>query len=166
LGIGLGAAFFYAGLQKAWAPYEFAEAILAYQLLPEALVGLTAASLPLLEAAVGGLLVLGYLAETAGRLAGFLGLTSGSGLPGATFRRSSLLLIMAQLVLFMAVLLITLARGLDIDCGCGLLAERQVGLAAILEDALLLMVAGWLYWREFSITPVKVKSLTHVQPEI
>lgn len=166
LGIALGVAFFYAGLQKAWAPHEFAEAILAYQLFPEVLVGLAAASLPLLELAVGGLLVLGYLTETAARLVQFLGLTSGSGLPGKTFRRSSLLLIMVQLVLFMAVLLITLARGLDIDCGCGLFAERQVGLAAILEDALLLMAAGWLYWREFHLEAAEVESLTPVQPQI
>jgi hypothetical protein len=115
---------------------------------------------------LGGLLVLGYLAETAGRLAGFLGLTSGKSLTGVTFRRSSLLLIMVQLVLFMAALLITLARGLDIDCGCGLLAERQVGWAAILEDALLLMAAGWLYWRELNLETADVKALTPVQPQI
>ena len=57
LGVGLGAAFFYAGVQKYLAPDEFAEAILAYQLLPEALVGLAAAGLPWLELAVGLLLV-------------------------------------------------------------------------------------------------------------
>lgn len=44
--------------------------------------------------------------------------------------------------------LITMARGLKIDCGCGLFFQRQVGLESILEDALLLGVAGWLYWRE------------------
>ena len=53
LGIGLGLAFFYAGVQKYLSPYEFAEAILAYQLLPQALVGLTAAIFPPLEMAVG-----------------------------------------------------------------------------------------------------------------
>jgi putative oxidoreductase len=148
LGLGLGAIFLYVGLHKSLAPYEFAEAVLAYQLLPQVLVGLTVAVLPLLEMAAGGLLVLGYLAESGGRLIAALGLTSQRGLPGGTFRRSALLLIVFQLVLFMAVLLITLARGLDIDCGCGLWAERQVGLMAILEDALLLGVAGWLYWRE------------------
>lgn len=82
-----------------------------------------------------------------------------------TFRRSSLLLILVQLVMFMVILLITLARGLDIDCGCGLLAERQVGWAAILEDALLLMVAGWLYGREFNLEAADVDSLAPVQPQ-
>ena len=46
VGIVLGGLFVYAGVQKHLAPYEFAEAILAYQLLPSALVGLVAATLP------------------------------------------------------------------------------------------------------------------------
>lgn len=48
-GVALGLFFFYAGLQKNLAPYEFAEAVLAYQLLPEAMVGAVAAVLPWLE---------------------------------------------------------------------------------------------------------------------
>jgi hypothetical protein len=63
-------------------------------------------------------------------------------------RRSALLLIMLQLLLFMAVLLITMARGLKIDCGCGLFSERLVGWAAVLEDLLIFGAAAWVYWRE------------------
>ena len=63
-------------------------------------------------------------------------------------RRSGLLLILGQSLLFIAVLLITLARGLKIDCGCGLFFQRQVGLASILEDGVLLLLTGVLYWRE------------------
>lgn len=63
------------------------------------------------------------------------------------------------------VLLITMARELKIDCGCGLFTDRQVGPGAFLEDALLLGVAGWSYWRECKagdreeglLTPVKSK---------
>jgi len=40
---------------------------------------------------------------------------------------------------------------LKIDCGCGLFFQRQVGWEPILEDALLLAVAGWLYWQEGKI---------------
>lgn len=166
LGVGLGVAFFYAGIQKYLAPDEFAEAILAYQLLPEALVGLAAAGLPWLELAVGLLLVLGCLTETADRLALGLDLNFKTGLPGGMSRRSSLLLIMLQLGLFILVLGITMARGLKIDCGCGLLADRQVGLAAILEDVLLLGVAGWLYWRECRSGGREEGSLVHVQPKV
>jgi putative oxidoreductase len=148
LGIGLGVAFLYAGAQKYLAPYEFAEAILAYQFLPEALVGLTAAFLPWLEMAVGGILVLRYLAETGRRLAAGLRLSSGCGQARGMLKRSALLLLMIQLFLFMVVLLITMARGLKIDCGCGLFFERPVGWAAVLEDLLLLGAAAWVYWRE------------------
>jgi hypothetical protein len=52
-------------------------------------------------------------------------------------RRSALLLILGQSLLFVAVLLITMARGLKIDCGCGLFMDRQVGPGALLEDAVL-----------------------------
>jgi hypothetical protein len=51
--------------------------------------------------------------------------------------------------LFVAVLVITMARGLKIDCGCGLFFQRQVGPAALLEDVLLLGVVGWLSWRDY-----------------
>ena len=148
LGIGLGAGFFYAGGQKYLATYEFAELISAYQLLPDPLVALTAAVLPWLELAVGSLLVFGYLAETVRRLAAGLGVGVGDGQTTGMLRRSALLLVLLQLLMFMAVLLITMARGLKIDCGCGLFFQRQVGWAAVLEDFLFFGAAAWLYWRE------------------
>ena len=140
VGIILGGLFVYAGVQKHLAPYEFAEAILAYQLLPSALVGLVAATLSWMEIVSGFSLILGCLLGSR---------RFSSPVPvGGLLRRSGLLLILSQSLLFVAVLLITMARGLKIDCGCGLFFQRQVGLESILEDALLLGVAGWLYWRE------------------
>jgi phosphatidylglycerol---prolipoprotein diacylglyceryl transferase len=50
--------------------------------------------------------------------------------------------------LFMAVLLITMARGLKIDCGCGLFFQRPVGWAAVLEDVILFGATAWVCWRE------------------
>jgi putative oxidoreductase len=120
----LGGLFFYAGLQKYLHPYEFAEAVLAYRLLPESLVGMTAAVLPWLEIAAGLCLVAGLK------------------------RRSGLLLLGGLVAGFLVVILITMARGLKIDCGCGLFFQRQVGLAAVLEDAVLLAWAAGLYWWE------------------
>jgi putative oxidoreductase len=158
VGIVLGGLFVYAGIQKHLAPYEFAEAILAYQLLPFSLVGLVAAILSWIEIVSGFSLILGCL----------LGRRRFSNpFPvGGILRRSALLLILGQSVLFIAVLLITLARGLKIDCGCGLLADRRVGPAAILEVALLLGVAGWLYWREGKIGGREEGSLTPVQSKL
>jgi uncharacterized membrane protein YphA (DoxX/SURF4 family) len=117
----LGGLFFYAGLQKVLHFHEFAEAVLAYRLLPESLVGLAVAGLPWLEIAAG------------------LGLAAG-------FKRRSCLLLLTGLVaVFLAVIFVTMVRGLNIDCGCGLFFQRQVGWAAVLEDAVLLIWAAGLY---------------------
>jgi putative oxidoreductase len=119
----LGGLFFYAGLQKYLHPYEFAEAVLAYRLLPESLVGATAAVLPWVEITAGLSLVVGLK------------------------RRSGLLLLAGLLGGFLVVILIAMARGLKIDCGCGLFLDRQVGWGALLEDGVfLLWAAGFLWW--------------------
>ena len=120
----LGGLFFYAGLQKLLHPYEFAEAVLAYQMLPESLVGVLVAVLPWLEIAAGLCLAAGLK------------------------QRSCLLILSALLTAFLVVILVTLARGLKIDCGCGLFFQRQVGPATIIEDLFLLAWAAGLYWRE------------------
>ena len=151
LGIGLGAMFCYSGFQKHLAPAEFAEAILAYQLLPQALVGLTAVVFPWLELTIGALLIIGFLMKAEVGLASGFGLAAMIVRNGGLTRRSSLLLIMLQLGLFILVLLITMARGMKIDCGCGLFSQRQVGPAAVLEDGLFLLLTGLLYWREWRL---------------
>jgi putative oxidoreductase len=120
----LGGLFFYAGLQKVLHLHEFAEAMLAYQLLPESLVGLAVAWLPWLEIVAGFCLVVGLK------------------------RRSCLLLLTGLVAIFLVVILISMARGLSIDCGCGLFFQRQVGMGAVLEDAVLLIWAAGLYWWE------------------
>lgn len=117
----LGGLFFYAGLQKVLHFHEFAEAVLAYRLLPESLVGLAVAGLPWLEIAAG------------------LGLVAG------LKRRSCLLLLTGLVAVFLVVIFVTMARGLSIDCGCGLFFQRQVGWAAVLEDAVLIIWAAGLY---------------------
>jgi len=155
LAVALGAVFFYAGLQKHLASYQFAEAIMAYQLLPQVLVGLVAAVLPWVELTVGFFLVLGYMGEAVGQLAVALGFPAGAMLTGGIKRRSCLLLIAALAVVFILVMSVTLARGLNIDCGCGLFFQRQVGILPILENILMLAVATTLYWWEYSGEPTK-----------
>ena len=117
----LGGLFFYAGLQKVLHIHEFAEAVLAYQLLSESLVGLAVAGLPWLEVAAGFCLLVGLK------------------------RRSCLLLLSGLVAIFLVVIFVTMARGLKIDCGCGLFFQRQVGLGAVLEDVVLLIWAAGLY---------------------
>jgi hypothetical protein len=146
LGAALGGAFFYAGLQKRLEPYQFAEAVLAYDLLSQPLVALVTAILPWVELTSGFFLALGYLLEIPGRLLRGLGLSFGNRLVGGIKRRSCLILIILQLVLILLVLFITLARGLEIDCGCGLFWVRQVGWEIILEDFVMLALAVFLFW--------------------
>jgi putative oxidoreductase len=122
----LGGLFFYAGLQKLLHPYDFAEAVMAYQLLPVSGVGMLVAVLPWVEIAAGLCLAVGLK------------------------RRSCLLILSGLLVGFLVVILITMMRGLKIDCGCGLFFQRQVGPAVILEDLFLLAWSLGLYWWEFS----------------
>lgn len=148
VGILLGSAFFYTGLIKHFHPYEFAQALLGYQLLPPSLVGVVAAILPWSELFPGFLLALGYGAELVGSLAVGLGLAGGAYLLGGIKRRSCLLLLTALSGLFLLVILFTMARGLKIDCGCGLFSHRQVGPRAALEDLLFLLASAGLYWRE------------------
>lgn len=123
-GIILGGIFFYAGLQKHYHNWDFAEAVLAYQLVPVWLAGVVAAVLPWVELIAGGMLVAGLK------------------------RRSCLLLLALLTASFLVVLTLTMARGLKIDCGCGLFFQRQVGVLALLEDLVFLTWAGWLYWWE------------------
>ncbi len=105
----LGGLFFYAGLQKVLHVHEFAEAVLAYQLLPESLVGLAVAGLK---------------------------------------PRSCLILLTGLAAIFLVVIFITMARGLKIDCGCGLFFQRQVGWVPVMEDLVFLVWAAGLYWWE------------------
>jgi len=121
LGVALGGIFFYAGLQKHYHNWDFTEAVLAYQLGPMWLAGVVAAVLPWVELVAGGLLIMGLK------------------------RRSCLLLIALLAASFLVILVVTLARGLKIDCGCGLFFQRQVGLVPILEDLVLLAWAAGLY---------------------
>jgi putative oxidoreductase len=89
-------------------------------------VGLAVAGLPWLEVGAGLCLVSGWKT------------------------RSGLLVLTGLMAVFIIVILITMARGLKIDCGCGLFFQRQVGPVAALEDLLLL---GWtvgLYGWEWS----------------
>jgi putative oxidoreductase len=126
LEIVLGALFVYAGVQKHFHPREFAEAVLAYQLLPQSLVGLTAAGLPWVEIAAGLFLIFGIK------------------------KRSCLQVLVLLSGGFLVVMMVTLARGLKIDCGCGLFFQRQVGPGPLLEDALFLLAAAGLYWWELA----------------
>ena len=90
----LGALFVGACLHKIVDPRSFAVDIATYDILPLALVNLAAIVLPWVELAAGALLLLGHRV------------------------RAGALLVAAMMVVFIAALLVALARGLDMSCGC------------------------------------------------
>lgn len=90
----LGGLFFALSLDKIQHPRVFAEAVLAYDLLPAITIPVAAVVLPWLELSAGLFLVLGLLS------------------------RGSALLLALMSGLFTVMVGITLARGLDINCGC------------------------------------------------
>lgn len=121
LRLALGGIFLYAGVTKIVDPPAFAGSIAAYRLLPYFGNYLLAATLPWLELLCGLLLIVGHRVRVAAAILLLLNL------------------------LFMAAIASTIARGLDIDCGC----FRQGGgktsaWTALWRDLLLVAMAGWL----------------------
>ena len=119
----LGGLFLYAGLGKITTPLDFAASVYNYKLLPDELIGPVATAIPWIEALSGFCLLMG-LHTKGGALA-----------------------ISGLLAVFIAILIISAARGLDVECGCFSGVERRVGFLAIFED--LVMLAGALFILSF-----------------
>jgi len=117
----VGLVFLLYGLDKIAHPDDFARAIANYRLLPEVLVNLVAVTLPWVECMCGLLLLAGQWVRSAALVSAFL------------------------LGVFVVAVSITLARGLDIACGClDADAGRKVGFKLLMEDVLLLGAAAVL----------------------
>lgn len=125
LRVALGAVFLYAGVIKIANPAAFAGSIANYQVLPYVGNYLVAAVLPWVEVICGGLLVTGWRARSAAALVAIMN------------------------VVFIVLLLSTVARGLDIDCGCFRQGgEKTSAWTAIFRDVLLLAAAVYVFRRE------------------
>ena len=115
--LALGGLFVYAGVAKALDPLDFAQNIRNYDLVGQSLSFVAAIVLPWLE-------ILAGLALAAG------------GRKGA-----APLIISGLLVFFILLTLVTILRGLDVDCGCFGAFGRKAGLGVILEDLGMLFMA-------------------------
>lgn len=123
-----GGVWLVAGAIKLPDPYESITAVRAYEILPEAVVPLVGHALPIIEVAVGLLLIAGLLTRAAG---------------------------VASAILF-AIFIVGIAsvwmRGIEIDCGCfggggakeGAFEEYPKEIA---RDVALLLASLWLVWR-------------------
>jgi uncharacterized membrane protein YphA (DoxX/SURF4 family) len=106
----LGGLFVYAGAVKAAAPLDFAQSVRNYQLVGQSLSFLAALVLPWLEVLAGVFLMAGI------------------------WKRGATLVVSSLLVFFLALTVVTMLRGLDIDCGCFGAVDRKAGWSVILED--------------------------------
>ncbi len=113
----LGGLFVYAGAVKALDPLDFAQDIRNYRLVGQTLSFAAAVILPWLE-------ILAGLALAAG-----------------IWPRAAALTISGLLVFFILLTLATMARGIDVDCGCFGSLSRKSGWGAVIED-LAMLYAG------------------------
>ena len=123
--LALAAILLWAGLAKVFEPVVAVQAVRAYQLLPESLVPIVGYGLPLLEVAMGLLLVAGLLTRPVAIATAVL------------------------MAVFIAGVASAWARGLSIDCGCfgggGQVAPGETQyLEEILRDIGFIVLAGWL----------------------
>lgn len=123
----LGLVMMYAGVAKLVDPSQALRAVQAYRILPASLDDIVAVGLPLLEIAVGVLLLLGLGTRLAAAIAGGL------------------------MVVFIAGVASAWIRGFSIDCGCfgggGDVPTSNLTFrygSEILRDAGLLALATWL----------------------
>lgn len=119
----LGVLFVGASLHKIAEPASFALDVATYDILPLAAVNLTALVLPWLELAAGAMLVVGWRV------------------------RAASLLVAAMMVVFMAALVIALADGLDMSCGCFAsegAEENPISQWTVLRDLAWLAMAGFV----------------------
>lgn len=101
----IGGMFIYASFYKVIEPASFARSILYYHMVPGSLVNLMALILPWLELLVGVALIVGCS------------------------YRGSVWWANLLLVVFIAALASTIARNLDIDCGCFKAGQKATGQA-------------------------------------
>lgn len=111
----IGTVFIYAGIEKIADPVFFSDSISNYKILPEAAVNFFAITLPWIEVVAGIFLIFGVAVK------------------------ENAFIINAMLIVFVVAIVISLARGLNIDCGCfGREGGSELGFLKVVENMLLL----------------------------
>jgi len=122
----VGGVFIWAGLSKIFDPLGFAQNIANYRIFSQSVSLFLALILPWIEVICGLLLVMGIFRETASFI------LSGS------------------LVVFLGLIIVTLIRGLDIDCGCFGSLNRSVDYKLLLMDCVLLFFSLNIFMSQYS----------------
>jgi len=113
----LGGVFIWAGLLKIFDPLGFAEAIANFRVFPQWISFFLALMLPWIEVISGIFLILGL------------------------FRHASALILSLLLAAFLVLIVVTIMRGIDIDCGCFGSFSQKVDYKLILTDCVLLFLS-------------------------
>jgi putative oxidoreductase len=110
----VGGVFTWAGVSKIIDPLGFAQSIANYRVFPQVISFFLALVLPWIEIICGVFLILGI------------------------FRSASALFLSGLLAVFLVLTIVTIIRGIDIDCGCFGNLSRKVDYELILMDSVLL----------------------------
>ena len=129
--IALGFLFIYAGAEKISDPSGFSTSISNYKLLPVYMVNFFAITMPWIEIVAGILLVFGISVK------------------------ENAFIINAMLIVFIAAISISLARGLSIDCGC-FGKGNQIGIQKLIENSLMFFAGVLLILYDSKILALKV----------
>jgi len=113
----LGGVFIWAGIIKITNPLGFAQDIANYQLLPQSISFFLALFLPWIEVICGVFILTGL------------------------FLRSSSFFLSCILAGFLFLIIVTMIRGLDVECGCFGSLSRQVDYKLLLADSALLFLS-------------------------
>lgn len=114
----IGFVFLYAGIIKVNDPGSFADSVANYKILPDYLINIVAIIIPWIELISGLLIIFGVAV------------------------RENALVIINLLGIFIILIIVSVLRGLNIDCGCfGTQTGTSIGLNKIIEDLLLLVPA-------------------------
>ena len=127
----LGFVFIYAGAEKISDPEGFAISISNYRLVPTSLLNILAITMPWIELVSGVLLLFGIAVK------------------------ENSTIIFSMLLIFTVAIIISLFRGLSIDCGC-FGKSSQIGMLKMGEN--LLMIIGSFLLMAFGSNILKLKS--------
>jgi uncharacterized membrane protein YphA (DoxX/SURF4 family) len=117
----VGGAFVFAGVLKIADPAKFALDVSNYRLVPHEMINLVAILIPWIE------------------------ITAGSFVLAGIWLRAAALVITSLTVMFFAVIVSALARGLNIECGCfGTMGGKHIGLVNLAIDSTLFFLAALL----------------------
>lgn len=128
----LGLIFIIAGMEKISGPSAFARAIYDYKIFPEVLINFFAVVIPWLEVVSGLLLVFGILV------------------------RENAAIINCLLLMFITLVIISIFRGLNIECGCfGTASGSRVGWRKVIENSGLVILGAYIMY--FGNTSLKLE---------